>query len=84
MKMKIHMKIITPAQLCSLTSLEREYNCDFYFPPFHHKVDCCFYDIDKLQNDSVKFREFLIKVKKVKVSHKFFDINGKKFMAVMR
>ena len=62
--------------------LEQEYKCDFYFPPFGKKTNCCFFDIDKIHDDSVKFREFLIKVKKTKVKHEFIVVNGKKFMVV--
>ena len=78
------MKILTPIQLSLLMDLEDEYNCNFYLPPFDKKVDCCFYDIDKIKDDAIKFQEFMIKVKKTKVHHKFVDVNGRKFMAVMR
>jgi len=78
------MKILSQAQMGMLMDIEDKYSCDFYLPPIHDKLNCCFYDISKIKNNAIKFRKFMLDVKKVEVKHKFVDINGKKFMAVMR
>lgn len=77
------MKILSLVQLGILKDIEDKYNCDFYLPPFNKKIDCCFFNIDKIQHNAIKFRKFLIEIKSAAVSHKFININGKKYMAVM-
>jgi len=78
------MKFLTPIQMSVLADIEAEYQCDFYLPPFNKKIDCCFFDIDKIKDDAIAFHQFMVEVKKTKVRHEFFDVNGRKFMAVMR
>jgi hypothetical protein len=78
------MKFLTPMQMSVLVDIETKYNCNFYLPPFKNKIDCCFFDIDNIKNDAIAFRQFLVEVKKVKVKHKFLNIDGRKFMAVTR
>lgn len=77
------MKFLTQSQLSMLVDLEDEYGCDFYLPPLHTKLDCCFYDISKIKNNAIEFLNFMDKLKKVGVSHKYIDVNGKQYMAVM-
>lgn len=77
------MKNLSPSQLLKLMQIERKYKCDFYLPPFGKKANCYFFDINKIHDDAVMFREFLIEVKKVKVEHEFITVGGRKFMTVM-
>lgn len=78
------MKFLTLAQLSRLMDIEAEFDCQFLFPPLHKDINCCFFDINEIQNNSIKFQKFLVEVKKTKVKHKFVDVDDKKFMAVMR
>jgi len=77
------MKFLTQAQLSMLVDLEDEYGCNFYLPPLHTKLDCCFFDIHKIKDHPIKFLKFMDKLAEIDVSHKYIDINGKKYMAVM-
>jgi len=77
------MKILSSSQLLKLMQIERKYKCDFYLPPFGKKISCCFFDIDKILDDSVTFRGFLIEVKRVKVKHEFIAVGGRKFMTII-
>lgn len=78
------MKFLSAIQMSVLADIEARYNCSFYLPPFNKKIDCCFFDIEKIKDDAIAFHQFMVEVKKTKVKHKFFNIDGRKFMAVTR
>jgi hypothetical protein len=65
-----------------LTKLESKYGCHFYLPPYNKQIDKCAFDITELKDDAIKFHDFMVTLKKMKVPHEFSMIKKKNMIVL--
>jgi len=62
-------------EIKALDMIGDKYGVTLCLPPFLNS-EHCFYDIEKISQDGLAFREFLMEVKEVGVAHRFMPIDG--------
>ena len=75
------MKKLMANQTIALEKVGDKYNCKFYLPPFDSRNNP-FYLVDEIQKDAIKFRDFMVEVKKIGVKHSFRTLRKKQYMEI--
>jgi len=64
-----------------LDRIGSKYNCGLCLPPLKESVNP-FFCIEYLKDDAIKFRDFLIEIKKQGVNHTFLKVRKKHYIEI--